>query len=49
MYVPGYGCGTVWDIGGKIKGSHIDVWFSTEEEANQWGAKHNVSVEVCDD
>src|SRR5271154_22245 len=33
MYVPLYGCGTVQDRGGAIKGSHIDVWFSTKADA----------------
>ena len=29
--------------------SHIDVWFSTENEANNWGVHPKVPVEVCDD
>jgi len=51
MYVPGYGCGVVKDRGGRktIAGTHIDVWFSTEKEANNWGLHRNVPVEVCDD
>lgn len=48
MFVPGYGCGTVHDRGGAIKGDHIDVWFSTTQQANNWGRKH-LDVEVCDD
>jgi len=47
--VPGYGCGTVQDRGGAIKGMHIDAWFSTEKQALNWGRKRNVPVEVCDD
>jgi RHS repeat-associated protein len=48
MFVPGYGCGSVQDRGGAIKGNHIDVWFSTTQQALNWGRPH-VSVEVCDD
>jgi 3D (Asp-Asp-Asp) domain-containing protein len=48
MYVPGYGCGTVQDRGGAIKGSHIDVWFSSTQQAKVWGVPH-LAVEVCDD
>jgi|SRR6266487_2297968 len=50
MFVPGYGCGTVSDRGGKktIAGTHIDVWFSTEKQALNWGNQH-LPVEVCDD
>lgn len=39
LYVPGYGYGVVEDIGGAIKGHHIDLWFPTHEEAKRWGAK----------
>jgi RHS repeat-associated protein len=49
MYVPDYGCGTVQDRGGKIRGRHIDVWFSTETDALKFGARRRVPVEVCDD
>lgn len=48
MFVPGYGCGTVQDRGGAIKGSHIDVWFSSTKAAKNWGIPH-LPVEVCDD
>lgn len=37
--IPGYGIGVVEDVGGKIKGRHIDVWFPTHEEALKWGAR----------
>ena len=44
--VPGYGTGTVQDIGGSIKGAHIDLWFPTHEDAIAWGAqKLKVKVE----
>ena len=46
MYVPGYGLGAVEDRGGAIKGSHIDIWFATTQEANNWGAQH-LQVTVC--
>jgi 3D (Asp-Asp-Asp) domain-containing protein len=49
MYVPGYGCGSVEDRGGEIKGRHIDVWFSSEAAAREFGARRRVAVEVCDD
>jgi len=49
MYVPGYGCGIVEDRGGKIKGFHIDVWFPDKGEADQFGVRYRVPVEVCDD
>lgn len=39
LYVPGYGAGTVEDIGGSIKGNHIDIWFPTHEEARRWGRR----------
>jgi len=51
MYVPDYGCGTVQDRGGRktIAGTHIDVWFSTTKQADNWGVHRHVPVEVCDD
>jgi 3D (Asp-Asp-Asp) domain-containing protein len=45
MYVPGYGWGRVEDIGGAIKGDHIDLYFPTHNEALQWGRQwHKVKV-----
>jgi 3D (Asp-Asp-Asp) domain-containing protein len=46
MYVPGYGWGTVQDIGGAIKGNRLDVWFKTVEEAKRWG-RQKLNVIVC--
>lgn len=46
MYVPGYGLGTVLDRGGAIRGSHIDVWFPTKQQAINWGAQR-LRVTVC--
>ncbi|MCR5415154.1 MAG: 3D domain-containing protein [Kiritimatiellae bacterium] len=39
LEVPGYGEGVVEDVGGAIKGDHIDLWFPTHEEARQWGRR----------
>ena len=44
--IPGYGVGIVQDIGGSIKGEHIDIWFPSHVEALAWGArKLKVKVE----
>ena len=44
--IPGYGLGIVQDIGGLIKGAHIDIWFPSHAEALAWGArKLKVKVE----
>lgn len=37
--IPGYGTGVVEDVGGAIRGRHIDVWFPTHEEAKRWGRR----------
>ena len=39
LNVPGYGDGVVEDLGGAIRGRHIDVWFPTHEEARRWGRR----------
>lgn len=39
MYVPGYGWGTVEDVGSAIKGDRLDVWFSSHKRALEWGRK----------
>ena len=39
LYVPGYGTGTVEDVGGAIKGKHIDIWFPTHQQARRWGVR----------
>ena len=39
IWIPGYGSGTVQDIGGSIKGAHIDIWFPSHVEALAWGAR----------
>ncbi len=43
--VPGYGWGTVEDRGGAIKGTRLDLFFNSHEEALQWG-RRSVTVEV---
>ncbi|MCR8843783.1 3D domain-containing protein [Paenibacillus sp. SC116] len=46
LYIPDYGYGIVADIGGKIKGRHIDLYFDTTKQVyKQWGKK-NVEVQV---
>ena len=39
LHIPGYGTGVVEDVGGAIKGRHVDVWFPTHEAARQWGRR----------
>ena len=39
IFVPGYGYGTVEDVGGAIKGKHLDVWFPSHQEARNWGSQ----------
>lgn len=46
LEIPGYGRGVVEDIGGAIKGRHIDLWFPTHEEAKSWGKRY-LRIEVC--
>jgi len=37
MEIPGYGYGRVEDRGGQIKGNHIDLYFPTHAQAEEWG------------
>ena len=37
IQIPGYGWGRVEDIGGAIKGRHIDLFFDSHQEALEWG------------
>lgn len=37
MYVPDYGYGRVEDIGGKVRGYHIDLFFKDHSAAMEWG------------
>ena len=43
--IPGYGYGRVEDIGGAIKGEHLDAWFPHHAEALKWG-KQTLNVKV---
>ena len=43
--IPGYGWGTVEDVGGAIKGGHIDLFFKSHQAALEWG-RQTVTVEV---
>ena len=45
MTIPGYGLGIVQDIGGSVKGTHIDIWFPSHKEAVAWGTR-KVKVKV---
>ncbi|MEN7972660.1 MAG: 3D domain-containing protein [Verrucomicrobiota bacterium] len=37
IYIPDYGWGRVEDIGGGIKGKHIDLYFPSHRQALEWG------------
>ena len=39
VWVEGYGYGKCNDVGGSIKGWHIDLCFDTHQEALEWGRK----------
>ncbi|MDA0321131.1 MAG: 3D domain-containing protein [Verrucomicrobia bacterium] len=39
IYVPGYGYGKVEDRGGDIKGKHIDLYFRSHGQAQEWGRR----------
>lgn len=39
MYIPDYGYGEVQDVGGAIKGDHIDLFFKKHETALKWGKR----------
>lgn len=43
--VPGYGYARAEDVGGAIKGNHIDLWFPSHEAALRWG-RRTLTVEV---
>jgi 3D (Asp-Asp-Asp) domain-containing protein len=45
IYIPGYGNGIAQDRGGAIRGNRIDLFFSTEKEALQWG-KRKVTIRI---
>ena len=39
MWVPGYGYGTVEDRGADMRANRIDLFFSTHEQALNWGKR----------
>ncbi len=39
LLIPCYGTGVVEDVGGAIKGKHIDGWFSSHQTALNWGPR----------
>lgn len=39
LYVEGYGYAVAEDVGSKIKGNRIDVYFNTLSECNRWGKR----------
>ena len=45
MIIPGYGPGIVQDVGGSVKGSHIDIWFPSHKAATAWGTR-KIKVKV---
>ena len=46
MEIPGYGPGIVHDVGGSVKGDHIDIWFPSHEKAAAWGTR-KIKVKVA--
>lgn len=39
MTVPGYGTAVAADVGGAVRGAHIDLWFPSVAAARAWGAR----------
>ena len=46
VYIEGIGYRTAEDVGGAIKGSHIDVFFNNDDVASAFGVKNSVQVYV---
>ncbi|HLX53535.1 MAG TPA: 3D domain-containing protein [Aquella sp.] len=40
IYVKGYGYGWAADVGGAIRGKHIDVCLPSRHDASRWGLRH---------
>lgn len=47
VYVEGYGYAIAEDIGGAIKGNRIDIFVTSEAEAQSWG-RRSVNVYILD-
>ena len=45
LWVDGYGYAIAEDIGGAIKGNHIDLYFSSSNEMWDWGSR-NVNIYI---
>jgi 3D (Asp-Asp-Asp) domain-containing protein len=45
IYVKGYGYGRVEDIGGAVKGDHIDLYFRRHSTAKEWG-RQSIRVKI---
>ena len=39
LHVPGYGYGRVEDVGGAIRGYHLDLFFDDHATAREWGVR----------
>lgn len=48
VYIEGIGWRLAEDIGGAVKGKHIDVLLGTEASATLFGVKHHVAVYTTD-
>ena len=47
LFIPGYGHAIADDVGGNIKGSRIDIAFSSHSEAMDFG-RQQVTVYILD-
>jgi 3D (Asp-Asp-Asp) domain-containing protein len=47
LHVPGYGYGIAADVGGAIKGNHVDLGFNSRSGARAWGKKQ-VKLTIVD-
>ncbi len=46
IYIDGIGYRVAEDVGGAVKGEHIDVYFPSDHEAVRFGVRKNVKVTV---
>lgn len=42
VYVPRYGYGRVEDVGERVRGYHLDLFFRSHRRAQAWGVQTNV-------
>ena len=45
LHIPGYGRASVKDRGGAIQGNRLDVYFSTHQEALNWGRQKLIIIQ----